>query len=141
MASQFLICVLNSHLDKTSIKQLHTYASTFMDEIEINFLNWQEFKLLVWFRYIDNLFFIWTHEKEFLKRFQRCAMCLNFNETSAFTSSVTHDTCKTNHKLDFNSKCLIYLSTCKQCSEQYAGQTIDDFRFRWNKYKDNNRKY
>ena len=69
---------------------------------------------------------------------KRCAMCLNFNETSIFTSSVTHETYKLNHKFDCNSKCLW---TCKQCSEQYVGQTIDDLRFRWNNYKDNNRKY
>ena len=72
---------------------------------------------------------------------KRCAMCLNFKEASNFTRSVTHETSKTNHKFDCNSKCLIYLLTCKQCSEQYVGQTIDDFRFRWNNYKDNNRKY
>ena len=35
----------------------------------------------------------------------------------------------------------IYLLTSKQCLEQYVGQTIDDFRFGWNNYKDNNRKY
>ena len=39
----------------------------------------------------------------------RCAVCLNVNETSTFTSSVTHETCKINHKFDCNSKCLIYL--------------------------------
>ena len=72
---------------------------------------------------------------------KRCAMCLNFNKTPTFTSSVTHETFKINHKFDCNSKCLVYLLTCKQCSEQYVGQTIDDFRFRWNNYKDNNRKY
>ena len=72
---------------------------------------------------------------------KRCAVCLNVNETSTFTSSVTHETYKINHKFDCNSKCLIYLLTCKQCSKQYVGQTIDDFRFRWNNYKDNNRKY
>ena len=72
---------------------------------------------------------------------KRCAVCLNVNETSTFTSSVTHETYKINHKFDCNSKCLIYLLTWKQCSEQYVGQTIDDFRFRWNNYKDNNRKY
>ena len=32
-----------------------------MDEIETKFLQTQEFQLLVWFRYIDNVFFIWTH--------------------------------------------------------------------------------
>ena len=66
---------------------------------------------------------------------KRFAMCLNFNETSTFTSS------EINHTFDCNSKCLIYISTCKQCSEQYLGQTTDDFQFRWNNYKDNNRKY
>ena len=37
---------------------------------------------------------------------KRCALCLNFNETSIFTSSVTHETYKLNHKFDCNSKCL-----------------------------------
>ena len=69
------------------------------------------------------------------------AMCLNFNKTSTFISSVTHETYKISHKFDSNSNCLIYLLPCKQCSEQYIGQTTDDFRFRWDIYKDNNRKY
>ena len=72
---------------------------------------------------------------------KRCAVCLNVNKTSTFTSSVTHETYKINHKFDYNSKCLIYLLTCKQGSKQYVGQTIDDFRFRWNNYEYNNRKY
>ena len=72
---------------------------------------------------------------------KRCAVCPNINEKSTFTSSVPHEVYKINHKFDCNSKCLIYLLTCKQCSKQYVGQTIDDFRFRWNNYKDNNRKY
>ena len=32
-----------------------------MDEIETNFLQTQEFQPLVWFRYIDNVLFIWTY--------------------------------------------------------------------------------
>ena len=70
-------------------------------------------------------------------RGKSCAVCLNVKETSTFTSSVTHETYKINYKFGCNSKCLIYLLTCKQ----YVGQTIDDFRFRCNNYKDNNRKY
>ena len=35
-----------------------THASIFMDEIETNFLDTQEFKPLVRFRYIDDVFFI-----------------------------------------------------------------------------------
>ena len=37
-----------------------TYACIFMDEIETKFLQTQEFHLLVWFTYIDDVFFIWT---------------------------------------------------------------------------------
>ena len=35
-----------------------TYACIFMDEIETKFLQTQEFQLLVWFRCIDDVFFI-----------------------------------------------------------------------------------
>ena len=40
---------------------------------------------------------------------KHCVVCLNVNETSTFTSSVTHETFKINHKSYCNSKCLIYL--------------------------------
>ena len=39
---------------------------------------------------------------------KHCAVCLNVNETSTFTSSVTHETYKRNHKFDCISKCLVY---------------------------------
>ena len=56
-----------------------------MDKIETNFLDTQECKLLVWFRYMD-VFFIWTHGKEkleqFLKRFQQLPP--NFKFTHEF---------------------------------------------------------
>ena len=38
-----------------------TYASIFKDEIEINFLDTQELKPLVWFRYIDDVLFFFGH--------------------------------------------------------------------------------
>ena len=41
----------------------------------------------------------------------RCAVCLNVNQTSPFISSVTHETCKTNHEFDFDSKFIIYFLT------------------------------
>ena len=72
---------------------------------------------------------------------KRCEVCLNVNQTSSFTSSVTHETYKINHQFDYNIRCLIYLLLCKQCLKQYVSQTTDDFRFRWDNYKDNNRKY
>ena len=58
-----------------------TYASIFMDEIENKFLDTQDLKPLVWFRYI-NVFFIWTHGKEkleeFLKNFNNCHPNIKF---------------------------------------------------------------
>ena len=47
------------------------YACIFMDQVETEFLKTQKHKLLVWFRYIYNVFFIWTHGKEHL--FNICA--------------------------------------------------------------------
>ena len=32
-----------------------------MDQIETKFLRTQSHQLMVWFRYIDDIFFIWTH--------------------------------------------------------------------------------
>ena len=41
---------------------------------------------------------------------KRCAVCLNVNKTSTFTSSVTHETYKISHKFDCNTViCFIYL--------------------------------
>ena len=40
-----------------------------------------------------------------------------------------------NHHLDCDSKCVVYLLTCKVRKKQYVGQTTDKFRFRWNNYK------
>ena len=34
---------------------------------------------------------------------------------------------------------LVYLLSCKVCGMQYNGQTNDEFRYRWNDCKDNNR--
>ena len=46
-----------------------TDAFIVIDIIETNFLDTQEFKPLVWVRYIDDVFFIWTHGKEKLGEF------------------------------------------------------------------------
>ena len=45
------------------------YACIFMDQLETKFLENQNLKPLVWFRYIDDIFFIWTHSEENLRNF------------------------------------------------------------------------
>ena len=58
-----------------------------------------------------------------------------------FTSSVTGETFKINHKLNCDDKCTMYLLTCKCCGKQYVGETTDEFHLRWNNYKSNDRKF
>ena len=40
-----------------------------MDEIETKFLRTQSHQSMVWFRYIDDILFIWTHGEEKLEEF------------------------------------------------------------------------
>ena len=40
-----------------------------MDEVEQNFLQTQSKKPLIWLRYIDDIFFIWTHGEQELEIF------------------------------------------------------------------------
>ena len=54
---------------------------------------------------------------------KRCEVCVNVCETDTFTSTVTGETFKINHKLNCDDKCLIYLFTCECCSKQYVGET------------------
>ena len=72
---------------------------------------------------------------------KRCEVCVNVCETDTFSSTVTGEAFKINHKLNCDSKCLIYLFTWECCGKQYVGGTTGEFRFRWNNYKCNDRKY
>ena len=60
--------------------------------------------------------------------------------TDTSSSFVTKSACKINHNFNCNSKCLIYLLSCKTCGKQYTGKTVDKFRSRWNNYKTDARK-
>ena len=40
-----------------------------MDEVETEFLKTQELEPLVWFRYTDDIFFIWNHSEDELNKF------------------------------------------------------------------------
>ena len=71
---------------------------------------------------------------------KRCLVCLNVAETDTFKSFHTKKQYKINHNFNCNNKCLIYLLSRKICSLQHVGSTTDPFRYRWNNYKDSNRK-
>ena len=58
----------------------------------------------------------------------RCEVCLSIQETDTFTSTITGESYKINHKLNCDNNCLIYLLTCKCCGKQYVGETTDESR-------------
>ena len=45
------------------------YACIYMDKTETDFLKTQDLKPFIWLRYIDDIFFVWTHGEAELKRF------------------------------------------------------------------------
>ena len=70
-----------------------------------------------------------------------CEFCINVNDTSNFTSTVAGETYIINDRYYCNERCLVYLLTCNKCKMQCIGQTIDQFRPRWNNYKSESRKH
>ena len=66
---------------------------------------------------------------------------MNVSETHIFNSNATGETYKINHKLNCDDNCLIYLLSCKCCGKHYVVETADSFSYRWNNYKDNDRKH
>ena len=70
----------------------------------------------------------------------RCEVCLNIQGTDMFTSTTTSKRFTINHKFNCDDNCLIYFLTCKCYGKQYVGETTEEFRLRWNNYKNNDRK-
>ena len=96
------------------------YACIFMDQVETEFLETPKDKLLVWFfRYIDDVFFIWTHGKE---KFSLFLEDLNkFHPNIKFTHKANKESI---HFLDLN----VRLSDCKISKDFYVKlQTGTDF--------------
>ena len=48
---------------------------------------------------------------------KQCKVCVNVCETDTFSSTVTGETFKINHKPKCDDKCLIYLFTCECCGK------------------------
>ena len=55
------------------------YACIYMDITETDFLKTQELQPFVWLRYIDGIFFIWTHGEAELKKFMEGLFCGTLN--------------------------------------------------------------
>ena len=63
-----------------------------MDHLETKFLQSQSLQPLVWFRYIDDIFFIWSHGKDKLEKF--------LDDLNSFDNNIkfTHESRKENVK-------------------------------------------
>ena len=72
---------------------------------------------------------------------KRCQVYSNITEADSLTFSNDQTNFKINHRFDCNERCLIHLITYNRCLKQYVGQTVDNFRHRWNNYKDNAKKF
>ena len=59
---------------------------------------------------------------------KRCEVWDVISEADTFSSTVTGESFKINHKFNCNDKCVVYLATSNICNKQYTGQTIDSFR-------------
>ena len=70
-----------------------------------------------------------------------CEVCKYITNTDTFTSSITGETYKINHRLDCNDKYLLYLLTYSKCKKQYTGQTTGNFRGRWSNYKSKSKSF
>ena len=73
------------------------YVCIYMDQVETEYLETQKYKSLVWFHYIDDVFFIWTNGKEKLSSF--------FDDLNKLHPNIkfSHEVNKESiHFLDFN---------------------------------------
>ena len=83
------------------------------------------------------------HRKVGSKKYakNRCEVCDYVTDTDTFTSNETGESFKINHQLNCDNRCIIYLLTGKQYKKQHTGETTKYFRYRWNNYKSNSRKF
>ena len=62
-------------------------------------------------------------------------LCDILNSTGAGEST------QRNHQLNCDDRCFIYFLTCKQRDKEYTGETMHNFRYRWNTCKSNSGKF
>ena len=82
------------------------YACIFMDQIETEFLSHQS---MIWFRYIDDIFFIWTHGEQKLEDFMADFNAFNLNIQFTYESSKKKSVCSYHVTYAFQSESTLYI--------------------------------
>jgi len=73
---------------------------------------------------------------------KRCNVCNYVKSVNSFSDKNNSNTYQIrSNDLNCNSKMVVYLVQCKQCKSQYVGSASTKFRFRFNNYKYNHRKF
>ena len=83
-SNRYLVQQLGQNLHQ---KCAPKYACIFMDQIETKFLRTQSHQPMVWFRYIDDICFIWTHGEEKLEEYMADFNAFNPNIQFTYESS------------------------------------------------------
>ena len=79
----------------THITRLWANAILFMADLEEKILNVFEEKPMIWWRYIDDIFFIWEHGEESLEKFLN--KLNTFHPTIKFTAEYSKEAIKFLH--------------------------------------------
>ena len=90
----------SSELDGKTFKQVHgieigikfatPYAILFIADLEEKILSASEGNPMIWWRYIDDIFFIWEHEEKSLEKFLN--KLNNFHSTIKLTAEYSIET-------------------------------------------------
>ena len=73
-------------------KMAPPYAILFMDALETKLLNSSELKPRIWWRYLDDIFMIWEHGEEQLRKLLEAIN--SFRPSTKFTAEWSHESIK-----------------------------------------------
>ena len=68
-------------------KMAVSFANIFMAEVETDIINQSPYKLLIWKKYIDDIFSLWNINKEAINNFTDLAN--SFHPTIKFTAAIS----------------------------------------------------
>ena len=96
---------LQIHGTAMGTRMAPSYANLFMANLEVSFLACPSIlKPLLWLRFIDDIFLIWTHGEECLRTF--IGELNNFHRTIKFTAEWSH------HSIPFLDTCVMLKDGC-----------------------------
>ena len=94
-------------------KMAVSFANNFMAEVETDIINQSPNKLLIWKRYVDDIFSLWNTNKEAIHNFTKLAN--SFHRTIKFTAEISNTE-------------ITFLDTCEYKGDRFKKNSILDVR-------------